>query len=477
MGRSGASLSPVRVLLRLRHSLRAQLLAWVLVTLVGVIGFNLYFGLVLARTTANLVTDNMLLGSARMIAEAVRVDAGGNAEVDIPPAALEIFDTGHGDRVFYQVTTAWGNLVAGYADLQVPARMHQGEDMVFRNLNVRALMLNHPVVGLPPVEAPNSEGGVADGVTVTVAVTRYGQQAMRTQLWLSDFDDQVLLVLVAGVVTVLGLNRGLAPVLRLRDAVRKRRRDQLEPFDEGIVHTELRPLVQALNDYMNRVQKQMGAQRRFVANAAHQLRTPLTLLSTQASFAARETDPARREEALQALIRSTRQVTRLAEQLLTLTRAEPGSRAPRADRVDMADVARQVLEARVEEALRQGIDIGLDADEAAPVIGDGTMLKEMLVNLVDNALRYTPAPGMVTVVVTPLGNEIVLRVEDSGPGIAEAERIQVFERFYRIIGTQAEGSGLGLAIVKEVVDGAGGRVTLGTSDDGGLKVEVRLPRA
>ncbi|WP_244639546.1 sensor histidine kinase [Aureimonas endophytica] len=436
-------------------------------TLVLVIGFNLYSGLVRATETADLVTDNLLLGSARVIAEAVRVDPGGAVQVDIPPAALEIFDTGHRDKVYFRVTTAWGNLVAGYADLGEPARVAVGEDGAFRGAAIRRLMLIHPVVGLGP-----------DGeIGVTVAVTRLGWSAMRGSLWLANVADQGLLVLVAGLVTVLGLQRGLAPVLRLRDAVRARRRDELEPFDPALVQTELRPLVQALNDYMTRVRRQMAAQSRFVANAAHQLRTPLTLLSTQASFAVRETDPQRRGEALQALIRSTRQVTRLAEQLLTLTRAEPGSRAPRADRIDMSAVARQVLEAHVEEALRRGIDLGLDEDGPAPVTGDGTMLKEMVVNLVDNALRYTPAPGRVTVAVRRAGAEVTVAVGDSGPGIPPEEREQVFERFYRIMGTKAEGSGLGLAIVREVVTGAGGTVTLGTSGDGGLDVTVRLPAA
>lgn len=461
-----ASLSgQTRFLARLRHSLRAQLLAGILATLLGVVGFNLYEGLKQARATANLVADNMLLGSARVIAEAVRVDAGGNVAVDIPPAALEIFDTGSGDRVYYRVTTAWGSLIAGYADLGAPVREAHGEDMRFRDMDVRAMTLNHPVVGL----------SAESSVTVTVATTDAGRRAMRNSLWLSDFADQALLVIVAGLVTILGLQRGLAPVLGFRDAVRARRRDQLEPFDETRVQTELRPLVHALNDYMARVQMQMAAQRRFVANAAHQLRTPLTLLSTQASFALREHNPDRREEALQALLRSTRQVTRLAEQLLTLTRAEPGSRAPRAERVDMATVARQVLEAQADRAIGRNIDLGLEAEESAIVIGDATMLREMVVNLVDNALAYTPSPGHVTVSVGRDGAHVLLTVEDSGPGIPESEREQVFERFYRILNTQAEGSGLGLAIVREVVEGAGGHVTLADRDGGGLTVTVRLP--
>jgi two-component system, OmpR family, sensor histidine kinase TctE len=452
---------------RLRSSLRAQLLAWVMATLVCVLAFNLFFSLRQAGSTASIVTDNMLLGSARMIAEAVRVDPGGTIAVDIPPAALEIFDTGYGDRVYYSVTSPWGNLVAGYARLEQPERLGHGQNMQFRNMDVRAMAMTHPVVGL----------GDGAEVTVTVAVTRKSEAELRHSLWFSDFVNQFALVAVAGVMTLIGLRRGLGPVLRLRDAVLASRRERLEPFDPSSVQTELRPLVHALNDYMARVQGQMAAQRRFVANAAHQLRTPLTLLATQASVAAREADTARRGDALQALIRSTRQASRLAEQLLALTRAEPGSRTPRAERIDMADVARRVLEAHAEDALKRGVDIGLEACGQAPVIGDGTMLREMVVNLVDNALRYTPVPGEVTVNVDCEGDQVVLRVEDSGPGIAEHERQQVFERFYRVIGTQAEGSGLGLAIVREVVEAAGGTVELGDAPAGGLFVTVRLPLA
>jgi two-component system sensor histidine kinase TctE len=244
-----------------------------------------------------------------------------------------------------------------------------------------------------------------------------------------------------------------------------------------MVQSELRPLVHALNDHMERVQNQMAAQRRFVSNAAHQLRTPLALISTQASVAARESDPGRRDEALQALRASTRQVTRLASQLLTLSRAEPGSRRPRSDTVDLTATARQVLESQAEEALRRNIDLGLEAEAPVLVEGDGTMLREMLVNLVDNALRYSLESGRVTVSVARQGGTAILTVEDNGPGIPEGERSPVFERFYRIIGTEPEGSGLGLAIVREVADGAGGSVILGDGSDGGLLVTVRLPIA
>lgn len=448
-------------------SLRAQLFAWVVLTLIGAICINLYLSFRSADATANLVTDHTLLASARVIAEAVRVDASGTVQIDIPPAALEMFDTGYGDRVFYKVVTAWGNLVAGFPDLPRPERDRIGEDQIFRTDGVRVLMLSHPVVGLDQDST----------ISVAVAVTHNSQYAMRRRLWLSDFTKQLALVLLAGLVTIVGLQRGLAPVLRLRDAVRERGRQRLDPLDPHMVQNELRPLVHALNDHMERVQNQMAAQRRFVSNAAHQLRTPLALISTQASFAARETDNIRRDEALTALRSSTRQVTRLASQLLTLSRAEPGSRRPRNDTIDLAETARRVLETLAEEALRRNIDLGLEADDemAVHIEGDGTMLREMLVNLVDNALRYTQAGGRVTVGVGREGETALLWVEDNGPGIPEAERAQVFERFYRIMGTEPEGSGLGLAIVREVVDGAGGSVTLGEAQGGGLLVNVKLP--
>ncbi len=449
----------------IRESLYAQLLVWVLFTLLGALALNLYFSMRQAVQISSIVTDNTLMGSARMIAEAVRTDERGNVTVEIPPAALENFANGYGDRVYYSVRTAWGTVIAGYGELEAPPLPGQGSTMRFRHEEVRALAIEHPVIGLEK-----------DGtINVTVAVTLNGESDLTRRLWMSDFLNQFVLVVLAGIVTLLGLRRGLGPLMRLREAVIASRRERLEPFDPASVQTELRPLVQALNDYMARVQRQMASQRRFVANAAHQLRTPLTLLATQASVAAREADEQRRRDALNALTRSTRQASRLAEQLLTLTRAEPGSRTPRAERIDMAQVARLVLEAQAEDALKRNIDLGLEAEGEAPVVGDGTMLREMVVNLVDNALHYTPSGGEVTVCVVREEGSVVLTVDDNGPGIPEEEREQVFERFYRIMGTQAEGSGLGLAIVREVVEGAGGTVSLGTSKAGGLSVSVTLP--
>ena len=446
-------------------SLRIQLLAWVVLPLAGLAAINLWTSHGNARATADLVTDRMLMASARAIAEQVAVKDG-VLDATIPPAAIEMFDTGDRDSVYYHVETAGGRLLTGYPDLPKAARRGSIETG-FRDHRLRLATLSHTVIGAGP-DSP---------ITVTVGVTLGGHDAMVKRLWLSAFGQQLALVAIAGVFVLLGLRRGLAPLIRLSDAVRSPGRSDLDPIEVTGAQSEIRPLIEALNAYMARVRAQMAAQRRFIADAAHQLRTPLALLSTQASYALRESAADRRREALVALQASSGKLARLAEQLLTLSRAEPGSRRPRADRIDLSEAARQVLEAHAPKAVERNIDLGLEETGPVPVIGDGTMLREMIVNLVDNALRYTPAGGSVTVKLTATGDEAELTVIDSGPGIPVEEREHVFERFYRIAGSAEEGSGLGLAIVHEVVENAGGSVTLGDAAAGGLKVEVRLPLA
>ncbi|RUW31249.1 sensor histidine kinase, partial [Mesorhizobium sp. M1E.F.Ca.ET.041.01.1.1] len=421
------------------NSLRLQLLAWVVLPLAGLATVNLWTSHGNALATADLVTDRMLLGSARAIAEQVAMDDG-VLFATIPPAALEMFDTGDRDSVYYHVETAGGRLLTGYPDL--PQASQRGSiEASYRDRRLRLLTLSQAVIG----------AGADSPIKVTVGVTLAGHDAMVKRLWLSAFAQQLALVAIAGVFVLLGLHRGLAPLIRLRDAVRSPSRSELDPVEVPGAQSEIRPLIDALNAYMARVRAQMAAQRRFIANAAHQLRTPLALLSTQASYALRETAADKRQEALVALQASSGRLARLAEQLLTLSRAEPGSRRPRADRIDLTEACRQVLETHAPRAIERNIDLGLEETGPVPVIGDGTMLREMIVNLVDNALRYSKPGGSVTVKIAAVDSEAQLTVTDAGPGIPPEEREHVFERFYRIVGTNEEGSGLGLAIVREVV--------------------------
>lgn len=254
------------------NSLRLQLLAWVVLPLAGLATINLWTSQRNALATADLVTDRMLVGSARAIAEQVAM-VDGVLDATVPPAAIEMFDTGDRDSVYYRVETAGGRLLTGYPDLP-EAPQHASVEAAYRDHQLRLMTLGHAVIG----------AGNDSPISVTVGVTLAGHDAMVKRLWFSAFAQQLALVAIAGVFVLLGLRRGLAPLIRLRDAVRSPNRSDLDPVEVPGAQSEIRPLIDALNAYMERVRAQMAAQRRFIANAAHQLRTPLALLSTQASY-------------------------------------------------------------------------------------------------------------------------------------------------------------------------------------------------
>ena len=253
----------------------------------------------------------------------------------------------------------------------------------------------------------------------------------------------------------------------------------LDRQDDSAVPSELKPLVTALNDYVDRLDRHMSAQGRFIADAAHQLRTPLTLLNTQVVFALRNENPTARAEALTAIHYTTQQGMRLVHQLLSFSMAEADvGHALEQCPVDLVDVVRTVLEALAPLALARGIDLGaeLRADESALVLASPHLLHEMVANLVDNATRYTPAGGVVTARVKRHAKQFVFELEDNGPGIPVAERDKVFERFFRLQDGHSDGCGLGLSIVREIATSCRAVVELSEPPAGsGLVVSVRFP--
>ncbi|MBV8750425.1 MAG: sensor histidine kinase [Candidatus Eremiobacteraeota bacterium] len=456
------------------RSLRFQLLAGLLIPLgiVACIQFSVAYRN--AEVTAHAVTDRILLASARSIAEHIGFGDSG-LDATIPPAALGMFDLGYGDTVYYRVTRADGRLLAGYLDLPappVPAPASQPEyyDGRYHDESIRLVAVTQPVALANGVE----------NATVVVAETLYGRNAMSRELWIGSAWQQSLLIVIACVLAWLALRRVFTPLLRLSREVETRAPDDFRPFSVAALQAELDPLVRALNEYMGRLRAQLDAQRRFTENAAHQLRTPLTLLRTQASFALRGADERERAEATRAIVATTQQITRLANQLLSLAKAEPHGQPPRRDAIDLVATTRDILVEHGRLAVDRQVDLAFEVAAPAPaatVRADPTMLRDLIVNLVDNAVRYTPPGGQVTVTVDRDPDACVLRVEDTGPGIPAAQRALVFERFYRVPGGDSEGSGLGLAIVKEIVDAHGAAIDLREREGGGLVVAVRFPVA
>jgi len=265
----------------------------------------------------------------------------------------------------------------------------------------------------------------------------------------------------------------------LRDQIARRSARDLAALDESQVPGEVRPLTQALNRLFATVAEAANAQHRFLANAAHQLRTPLAGLQAQLELLSNDlreqgaSDPALRERVAR-LHAGMQRLGHTANQLLALARAEPAAN-PGGDfrTLDLADLAKDGVAAHFDRALAAHIDLGLEA-EPAPTQASDWLLRELLANLIDNALTYTPAGGSVTVRCATVSElrQVFLEVEDDGPGIPESERVRVFERFYRVAG-EREGNGLGLAIVEEIARAHGAAVTL-TSAAGGRGTRVRV---
>jgi two-component system sensor histidine kinase TctE len=278
-----------------------------------------------------------------------------------------------------------------------------------------------------------------------------------------------------------GVRLGLRPLIALRAQIDSRSAQDLAPLDETRVPGEVLPLTQALNRLFATVRSNAQGQQQFLANAAHQLRTPLAGLQTQLELLRHDTDAAGVRERLIALLEGTRRLSHTANQLLALARAEPTATAA-ADfgDVDLRELAEEAVAKHFDRALRQHIDLGVEAARAR-ARGSAWLLREMLANLVDNALAYTPADGRVTVrcgVTAGASAQSYVEVEDDGPGIPPDQRARVTARFYRPPGTSGDGCGLGLAIVDEIVRGHHATLEIGSgANDRGTRVRVTFPAA
>lgn len=318
---------------------------------------------------------------------------------------------------------------------------------------------------------------VADGLLVQVAHPLAVRERLATEAALRTLLPYLLLLPLLAIVVGWLVGRGLAPLRRVTRAVAARRADSLEPVALADVPDEIQPLVEALNGLLARLATALQAQRDFTADAAHELRSPLTALSLQVQLLERAHDAAGRAAALVELRGGIARAVHLVDQLLKLARLGPevGSAT---EPIRLADLAARVLAEHAPLATAKAIDLGLgEVDPALSVRGDPAALRLLLSNLVGNAVRYTPDGGRVDVSVLAEGPQALLVVSDTGPGIPADERGRVFDRFYRRPGETAEGSGLGLAIVRAVAERHGIDVRLGDADGGGLRVEVRFPPA
>ena len=446
-------------------SLRNELLRRLLVPMCAVLLVSGVLSYVLASGFSRASYDHSLLEAARDVAEQVKV-VDKVASIDLPRAAIEMLEADGEDHVHYQVVSRRLGTIAGDAALPLPLLDEPGDTPVFYDARMHGdavRVVSLPVVGL----------ATDDKLTVRVAETRHKREAMTDDIVMATVVPQLLLIVLAALAIWGGVRAGLSPLERLARTVDSRARDDQTQLPVDDVPREAKPLIDAFNGLLVRLGVVLDAQQRFIADAAHQLRTPLAALKVQLERALRERDPELHQQALQQVVASVERSARLTNQLLLLARAEPGVSSRHVARLDLRQLAFDVGSLWVPRALHGGRDLGFaGAETPVWVDGDAVLLGELINNLLDNALRYG---GTLITLRVEDGVAPLLVVEDNGAGIPESERERVFERFHRVPGSGGEGSGLGLAIVREIALNHGARVILESPKGGGTRVKLCFP--
>ncbi len=451
------------------RTLRRTLLLYLLIPLSGLWLFSAIVTYFIARNYANIAYDRALFDSVESIEEQIHYQ-GGKAILDLPQPAWNILRFDQQDKVYFDVRQANGDILAGQDDIPgPPPEMRAVGQAIFSN----GAMRGQPVRIASLYVNPDKEGGEKAGqVLVQVAETLNKRHALVREVLWAVIIPQSILILLAGASVWLGVSRSLAPIEQLRDAIGNRSHLDLSPIEEQPAPREVQPLLRAINDLMQRLSQVLRVQRNFIADAAHQLRTPLAGLTTQTDLALRQTDLGALQHALGQIRAGVERTNHLVHQLLALARAEAGpDMTLKFEPLDLNELASSQTAEWVPHAIRKQIDLGYDGpDKPIAVFGDALLLRVMLANILDNAIRYTPAGGKITVRVAA-GEQPLLTIEDSGPGIPPPERDRVFERFYRVSDNGESGSGLGLAIVREIARAHGARVWI---EDAGLPGGTRV---
>lgn len=438
-----------------------------------------------AQGIASRPFDRGLEYNVQALAQLVRHDQQ-RVLFNLPQPAREILRADDADLIYYQVLGARGEFVSGERDFPLPPDDEKpvSGEVRLRDDEIRGAAVRVAYLWVW-VDLPN-----AKPVLVQVAETLEKRSVLAAEIIKGVMLPQFVILPLAVLLVWLALARGIQPLNQLEERIRRRKPDDLSPLDDRVVPIEVAPLVSSINDLLMRLKDSIATQKRFLADAAHQLKTPLAGLRMQADLAQREGSSAEElKQSLKHIGRASIRATHTVNQLLALARAESGGAVIARQPCDLVGLVMDVIQDSLPRAMDRHIDLGYEGLElgSAGVMleANPTLLKELIRNLIDNAINYTPSsqasPGVVTarVLADRFGQVALLQVEDSGPGIPEVERDLVFQPFYRALGTEADGSGLGLPIVLEIAQQHGATVTLEDAQPGrpspGAKFTVRFP--
>ncbi|MEQ6917244.1 sensor histidine kinase [Halomonas aquatica] len=448
-------------------SLYRRLLAWLLLPLLILGSLILLQAWIEARRTADRAFDRLLEAASLAIAEQVQWQDE-RLWLDLPPAALDMLATDAEERVFYSLVDSRGHTITGNADLPGDTRQDGSDDdtLLYRDISWQGLSLRQGVR-----RTRLEDWQLREPFEVRVAHSREGRDALAAELWRGNLTMILAMAALAIVALLLSIRAALAPLTRLRRAIRRRDPRTLAPLELQLPR-ELAELRDTVNELLARMRRVRANQERFIGDASHQLRTPLSGLSARAELALRQDDPARWREALVAMQATSTRTARLAMQLLSLTRLANPEYRPELAPLDLNAIAREAVREHWSACHRVGVDLGVEtAATQVEIQGIDWQLAEAIGNLIDNACRYGACHVTVKVEEQPPS----LAVEDDGPGIP-AERRRLMLRPFHRDHEDLEGSGLGLAIVDGIARAHGARLTLSEGPGSrGLRVALFFP--
>ncbi len=447
---------PLSFFKREQRSLFGEILDWMLTPLLFLWPFSLVLTWLVAQGIAGKPFDRALEYNVNALAQLITI-SNNRVQINLPQPARELLRADDTDIVYYQVLGLRNEFLSGERDLPLPP---DAEKPVPGEVKLRDEEYHGTQIKVAYMWARLDAAGTKLAL-IQVAETLDKRSVLATEIIKGVMLPQFVMLPLAVLLIWLALIQSFKPLNQLEERIRARKPDDLSPLNIEAVPLEMTPLVASVNDLLLRLTDSVTTQKRFLADAAHQLKTPLAGLRMQADLAQREgnsTDELK--QSLRLIGRSSIRATHTVNQLLALARAEAGGAVMNHKPCNLAALTLQVVQDGVGRALDKHIDLGLEgAGVDSPGVwlsANPTLLQELVRNLVDNAINYTPStpqkPGIVTVRILndPIGGALVLQVEDSGPGVPLAERALVFQPFYRVLGTEADGSGLGLSIVAEI---------------------------
>lgn len=437
------------------RSLFGEILDFMLAPLLLLWPLTIVVTLVIARSLADAPYDASLSDRTQSLGQQVQFElTNAGAVTSLADGTRELFGRDN-DARNYQVVAPNDQTIFGDPSLPRPSLYDYPETgrVSFRNVNHRERELRVaytyvPVRGAEDLNRP---------VLVQIAEPLTERRELANRIIKGVIFPQFVILPIASALVWFGLSRGLRPLRGLRDRIRRRRPDDLSPIDPTSAPQEIVPLVESFNELLNQLGTTLATQKRFIADAAHQMKTPLAGIRMQAELALREQEPRDRERSLTQLSRSSERASHLITQLLALARAESLGEKTGFSTLELNSLMREIVTELAPMALAADLDLGLDdPGPSVQILGNPVLLEEMIQNLVNNAIHYTPAGGVINIRLRSIAGGAIIEIEDDGPGIPVAEREAVFERFYRLRDRvaanegEARGSGLGLAIVREI---------------------------